>query len=945
MKWPLELKDNVEGRPSVDFPTAGFLPPQTLPNTMVTKQQQKSRFREFLKKKDHTVPYQHMQGTYMGILKSNERYRVSNITKHDDPNFARNMKFMKSLFEPWKGSCNPHDLKDVEYNPKGAAGSVFKSRGYTNKKQVVEHFPDLIHWSLDWQHKIGLIPLCRESGKSEILPQEKIDKGIPRTFIFSDTVTTLNMAQLLSGIKDLFSFNANKFGKWPFRLCSSFIKGRFNKFVRMMEGLLIAEGDCSKWDANMRRICQSAAFELYAYLLPDQYHERLKYFEDVTFDSYVVLPNGQVITLPGMKSGRADTTMTNCIGHLYILIDHFLDVCELENWNPHSEWLRVNFNIYADDHLNAYPQKWRKYISYEIRSLYYLKYGQQLHPPPLDKVHEDPVGATFLGAKISYENLEYVPEYSTERLLAILYCRDFTDEELEEILVSISPLVCTNEDALSYYKSYVLEYFPHLLHVITDRSIFSGRESAAVGQKLYVNRKQTSFINEIYVSRSTLGQRSSNMPNNHPASIDSISNRRKRRPRQRNRGANSKPQSPTTVSTVRQNTGMRAASTQMLPAGRSTLARPNSNRVRASTANRVSIAPVRPPGRSDKMRQQLYAKVHHIVASLLYPEGATSFLWPDGARNLSLYNSKQTTEVLGASDTTGSNLAGSDQGRFAVFYNPIITELDQFGLANNQSQLVTIDGGDQDTAWPKHVVPTTMSSRVKFTADPLQTRFTGLDGTMDRARCAGASMLITFDGDNFGGGGRIAGKCLPASMWAKRCTNTLNNNTSITEYENMAGQIPEVYNGKLVDGIYCWWRPDDMKDMEFRSPTNNTAKFSENMSQYPYPVLGASGFINQSGGLGVKIKNSMQVNCYTNFNYTTNDRSQPGLNADDCPEAIAAALSYLKNVPTSWENIEHEKWISALLGGVAGFILGGPLGAVAGAATGYGINPGAFAKR
>jgi hypothetical protein len=323
--------------------------------------------------------------------------------------------------------------------------------------------------------------LWKTSGKAEILKNKKIVAEDIRTFTFADPFYTLAFAHCISGLKEFYIGMGNCVNDWPFRPGVAFAHGGFSNMMSTLEGKVIVEGDARKWDSSFTSVVAEAVQEVFEHqtgIKPGhRLHEFFTWALQQRLLSAVVMPDGSVRIVPYMPSGSPDTTIANCLGHLFILVDHLLDSCEEEGLDPFLQWLKCNWHLFADDHLNGYPRALEAYLSYERRVVSYNRVGAELHPPPQDKIHQTPIGTSFLGAVCYKEHGEYVPQFDKNRLLAILYCNDYDDEKLVEVLTSIAPIVHTNPEAYDIYVDYVRVYYPRLLGLLTVRPLFTGAEA------------------------------------------------------------------------------------------------------------------------------------------------------------------------------------------------------------------------------------------------------------------------------------------------------------------------------------------------------------------------------------------------------------------------------------------------------------------------------------
>jgi len=252
--------------------------------------------------------------------------------------------------------------------------------------------------------------------------------------------------------------------------------------------LITVKGDAKLWDASVTSVLHEAIFRFMAFLLnyklgtPEW--EKLRWFMDQCHISFVRMPDGVILVLFYKKSGDPWTTGGNCIAHMFILYAHLIWGCKEAGRDPLRASNQTRWNIFADDHLNGYPVWFEKWLTFEIRSKFYKRAGVTIHPAPEDHVQRGPVGTSFLGATVNLVDGRFVPEYSFLRLLAILACNEYGEEELEEVLCSIRCLVSTNSKAFEYYKWYVSTYHPNLISMLHEPiDYFSGAEVGGINKE------------------------------------------------------------------------------------------------------------------------------------------------------------------------------------------------------------------------------------------------------------------------------------------------------------------------------------------------------------------------------------------------------------------------------------------------------------------------------
>lgn len=446
---------------------------------------------------DMDVPFARVRGSGPGVYKATQRYFTPDIETKDLPEFVDvrgAMKVMKDVFRPYVGNCDPCNLHETYFNGKSAIGWVLKNfskeaakegllkRPWRFKYEVFLACPNLTLWMHKFAHFFDIPVLWETAGKAEILKIKKVNSGDIRTFTFADPFYTLNYCNFISGVKTLMIFLANIYHASPIRMGVTFIKGSFDTLMQELVNMWVVKGDCVKWDASFRSSLNDVVYRIFCYVLqivPGSTDDvKLKYFLYHAFYSFVRMPLGEIYQLLYKKSGDPWTTGGNCMAHLFILLCHLVWMAREMKIDPYVLFLKMMWNIYADDHLNGYPRMCGPYISFEHRARFYRAFGVNLHPPPDDVVQDGPLGGVFLGATVVEKHGRFVPSYTKERLIAILWCKEYGVEELEEVLVSIAPLINSNSEAYEIYKDYIQKHFPRLVPLLDmNDTLFSGNET------------------------------------------------------------------------------------------------------------------------------------------------------------------------------------------------------------------------------------------------------------------------------------------------------------------------------------------------------------------------------------------------------------------------------------------------------------------------------------
>jgi len=431
--------------------------------------------------------YGYMTSSANGVYSASQRFLHPDITREQfgEARYNRNLKLARQIMLPLKYMAHEvGDVFDCEFNPDSTPGKICKKFGYKTKGEVLAAHPDLLRWYWLFAHVYGVTPLWFASPKEEILLWEKIMSGVPRTFMYSDPFFITCYANLAHPYKDACLQLGSAYEWFPYRLGSTFVAGEYHKLMSTLDGRCTVQGDCTKWDSNYSSVLKDFSADLKNFVcdFDREDRERYSYYSHHCFHSYVRMPDGDVWRMLYKKSGDPTTTDDNCNGHFAIICDLIGDIAESMGEDPLTLYNEQRIHIYADDHVFGFQERLRKFLDYDSRSKVYARCGQKLHPPPADIVSHGPLGLTFLGGTCGQQYGRYVPTYKFERLLAPFLLFDYTEEELKEVLASLSPMLATNLKARDYVVEYVQLYHPRLLNLLDlNKDLFTGREKAGNG--------------------------------------------------------------------------------------------------------------------------------------------------------------------------------------------------------------------------------------------------------------------------------------------------------------------------------------------------------------------------------------------------------------------------------------------------------------------------------
>ncbi len=317
-------------------------------------------------------------------------------------------------------------------------------------------------------------------------------------------------------------------------------------------------------------------------------------------------------------------------------------------------------------------------------------------------------------------------------------------------------------------------------------------------------------------------------------------------------------------------------------------------------------------------------EVFDYTRSLINPEAFKGQKIPDSLNVATA--TYQTIITIPITGNTAVGTAPTDNGRFFIAIQPVITDAQLFDPTNMTSTVVQ---AAQNVIWSS---PMTAANTV-LTNDPniqqmVPNRAVPRTGLMVRARPVSMSAWFQYEGDLISNGGQIAAALVTGDTWAENLTTVTSGN--LMNWENLAN-YPTAFQGKLCDGTYSYYMPFGPGDYEFR-PVDKNAK-TRPMFQYDYSTIMIAGqaFHPGNAAAGQAIG---RVRICINFEYMTDMRVTDTVPSPVIPLALMLAAKILAGQPTSIPNDEHQSFLSKLLtagiAGVAGWFVGGPATALLG---------------
>jgi hypothetical protein len=424
--------------------------------------------------------------------------------KYDRPDFRPDLdpliveEALRSLFDMFKvhfDTCPRADDEELSMNGDSSPGAYYKLRyGFKKTRQVLDNAV-----AMQEMHEFDENPqyptLWTASGKTELLPAQKILDNDPRTFIIPDKRFHYHCLRNLYHQHVLFLKLAECDKSW-FTAGRSFQYGGFNRIMKeFLEYLFKIEGDVSKWDSsllswvffNVIVPIRSALFrpnrvvvedgELREATVAEREAQRLKFRNELIaiytdmLRAHILMPDGEIIRkLLGMASGFFTTADDNTLYHLFVIF-------YIMAWKK----VQAQMRLMADDHFGGTNSK--LFAAFETRQAAYKLFGLTLKEAA-DRVSHTVEGATFLGFTARWHKGYgmFVPVYNITKALSSLAKPDGrVDNLIRYVRISAIRVLCywtPYRDQLYalasrfYYDQFATMENPWAKDVISDEEFY-----------------------------------------------------------------------------------------------------------------------------------------------------------------------------------------------------------------------------------------------------------------------------------------------------------------------------------------------------------------------------------------------------------------------------------------------------------------------------------------
>lgn len=366
-------------------------------------------------------------------------------------------------------------LDQVEWNFTATPGFGIRDN-YKTKGDFLLQNRNSIDEYWNQAHELDYESLWKLSGKNEFLPWKKIYADDQRCFEIPDTY------KLSFDLRCVQSFNKRMIAAvedLPIKVGTSFQRGGLHRLLSELERKYekFGMGDIQKWDKNylalLRLSCKRIRLRMFRVQKEDgsfievsandprylDYQKRLDWIYKTSINTPIICPWGQVLRiLDFMKSGDANTTTDNSIGHLMLelmYIKTFLP--NVSNWR---EAFEVYYpNLYSDDYIFAVQGSAGEFLSrLSTRQEFLSRWGFKLKEED-DQVQDNLEGLTFLGATFRKVDGVWLPAYDSDRIVSSLVLRGARDlEPFEHYCKVYALLILSHYDVplFNWIRNYLL---------------------------------------------------------------------------------------------------------------------------------------------------------------------------------------------------------------------------------------------------------------------------------------------------------------------------------------------------------------------------------------------------------------------------------------------------------------------------------------------------------
>nr|QDH90753.1 MAG: RNA-dependent RNA polymerase [Astroviridae sp.] len=306
--------------------------------------------------------YKWMFPTVEMVNKATMRYDEEISLDLDPRKTGLAFSLLCEMYSELINSCVVLESSEVKMNMQSSVGPNMEYE-FHSVRQALDGAFDEFETTWRYAHRIDKPVYYKASGKTEMLPSEKVDAGNARTFLFPD-VADRHCGQRMN--QDI----NNKMG--ALRTTWSAIgfdrtHGGFTRLATEFDHWFTKfEGDLHKWDARMARfllmICCMFRWCCYQphHRTEDNWTRLIHQYKNKIM-TLIYHPTGQIIYYPhGNKSGQDSTSYDNTIGHSFVHLYGAIDFLEHHGFEVTLRNIRLHLHLrlYGDDSLGGGSKLW-----------------------------------------------------------------------------------------------------------------------------------------------------------------------------------------------------------------------------------------------------------------------------------------------------------------------------------------------------------------------------------------------------------------------------------------------------------------------------------------------------------------------------------------------------------------------------------------------------------
>lgn len=343
--------------------------------------------------------------------------------------FQQAFELLIELHGDLEGKCKVKTPYETKTRKMSSTGPNYEYKYRKMGDLIVNEWPE---FEACWQMAAVMdVPVYwKASGKEEMLPTEKVDRGDCRTFIFPDGPHRYCGQRLNQDINDRLGA-----GKSPW--CAVGFDRTHGGFTALGEQLdqwyRIVEGDLTKYDARQHPVLHMMCMMFRWCCLKLKYRtqanwKRLVHNYKNKVHSLIFLPTGQCVYVPlGNKSGQDSTTYDNTLIHEFIYLYECIKYCMALGLAATLANIMQNIlpKLYGDDSCSGISKLFSEHMESTFGSIpkaleqMYARWGM-LFKTAECKVQDTVEGLKFIGGIFKKTEYGWAHTFNVDRVMSAM---------------------------------------------------------------------------------------------------------------------------------------------------------------------------------------------------------------------------------------------------------------------------------------------------------------------------------------------------------------------------------------------------------------------------------------------------------------------------------------------------------------------------------------------